>query len=246
MKLAAALFALALFAGCSAPATAPPVAPGAAALKASCDALGPIVKEFGQVAPTATRYAEFQGKVRDVMTAGDAATKAALTPLVTALGNGATGADGALVEFATASAGLVGACVGVGSTAYAASAPSATPTATATDDGSSDLSDQDLADLLEPSDFKVGIKILTKQCFGSAGCNLTFRIKPSFVGVLDMPSTGTTEITYKVKGGDDPMVNTFTVDGEGTAHFDGKEFISTPHSWSKLKAVVTDVSWSEE
>jgi hypothetical protein len=32
------------------------------------------------------------------------------------------------------------------------------------------------------SDFEIGIKILEKKCFGSAGCSVTYRIKPSTSG----------------------------------------------------------------
>jgi hypothetical protein len=32
------------------------------------------------------------------------------------------------------------------------------------------------------SDFEIGIKILEKKCFGSAGCSVTYRIKPSASG----------------------------------------------------------------
>ena len=50
------------------------------------------------------------------------------------------------------------------------------------------------------SDFKIGIKILSKKCFGSAGCSVTYRIKPEYVGDQSLPSSGTVEVTYRVKG----------------------------------------------
>src|SRR4029453_5116766 len=34
------------------------------------------------------------------------------------------------------------------------------------------------------SDFEIGIKILEKKCFGSAGCSVTYRIKPKYVGTI--------------------------------------------------------------
>jgi hypothetical protein len=36
------------------------------------------------------------------------------------------------------------------------------------------------------SDFEIGIKILEKKCFGSAGCSLTYRIKPKYVGTQEL------------------------------------------------------------
>jgi hypothetical protein len=32
------------------------------------------------------------------------------------------------------------------------------------------------------SNFEIGIKMLEKKCFGSAGCSVTYRIKPKYVG----------------------------------------------------------------
>lgn len=91
----------------------------------------------------------------------------------------------------------------------------------------------------EPSDFKLSIRILEKKCFGSAGCNITYRINPAYTG----PSLADDQeltVTYKVTGGDDPQINSFEMVGT-EASFDSKEFISTPSSGSKLKATVTDV-----
>jgi hypothetical protein len=245
-RLAPALAFLLVLAGCSSAGASGP----AGGLKATCDSLGPVMKEFGQLTPNAGRYAEFGTKVKAIADAGDAETKTALVDLLAAFDKGVARDVAATQEMAAASIVLMGKCAATGSTAYApavpasstAPAPAATPTESASDEP---LDDQDLGELLGPEDFKVSLKILTKQCFGSAGCNVTFRIKPAFVGALDMPSSGTTEVTYKVKGGDDPLVNTFTIDEDGTAHFDSEESISTPRSSAKLKAVVTDVEWSE-
>lgn len=97
---------------------------------------------------------------------------------------------------------------------------------------------------LSTDDFKVGVKVLKKKCYGSAGCNVTFRIVPKYVGVLPLPETGTIEVTYEVKGGEDPLVNTFTIEG-GSASYDAEELIGTRKSSAKLKAVVLDVTHSE-
>jgi hypothetical protein len=32
------------------------------------------------------------------------------------------------------------------------------------------------------TDFEIGIKILENKCFGSAGCSVTYRIKPKYLG----------------------------------------------------------------
>jgi hypothetical protein len=36
------------------------------------------------------------------------------------------------------------------------------------------------------SDFEIEIKILEKKCFGSAGCSVTHRIKPKYVGTQEL------------------------------------------------------------
>ena len=96
----------------------------------------------------------------------------------------------------------------------------------------------------KPKDFKIGIKILTKECFGSAGCNITYRIKPEYVGSQAFPDSGTTEVTYEVTGGEDTITNTFEIDSAGTAHFDKEEIASTEASSDKLSAKATEVSYN--
>lgn len=92
---------------------------------------------------------------------------------------------------------------------------------------------------LKPEDIKVGLKVTKKQCFGSAGCNVTYQIEPSSSAVLD--PAGKWQITYSVKGLEDEQINTFTLDGDGTVHF-APETGTTTSSKSKLTAEVTDVS----
>jgi hypothetical protein len=39
-------------------------------------------------------------------------------------------------------------------------------------------------DTPEPSDFELTVKTLSKQCFGSAGCNITYRIQSGWDGSM--------------------------------------------------------------
>lgn len=91
----------------------------------------------------------------------------------------------------------------------------------------------------KPADFKLVVKALKKQCFGSAGCNVTFRIVVTYNGPALDPSTEY-QVTYAVKGGEDPQSNTFTVTGTDYT-YDEQEFIQTARASAKLTAVVTDV-----
>jgi hypothetical protein len=90
------------------------------------------------------------------------------------------------------------------------------------------------------SDFKLNIKVLSKQCFGSAGCHITYRIDVTYTGV-ELDPYKTYEVTYEVKGAEDPIVNTLEVTGD-SASVQQEEMASTRRSADKLTAVVTSVS----
>ncbi|SCG76588.1 hypothetical protein [Micromonospora coxensis] len=89
-------------------------------------------------------------------------------------------------------------------------------------------------------DFKLAVKVLRKQCFGSAGCNISYRIDVTYTG-SGLDPAKTYEVTYEVRGGEDPMINTFEVTGD-TASVPQEEHGSTRRSGDKLTAVVTDVA----
>lgn len=89
------------------------------------------------------------------------------------------------------------------------------------------------------ADFKLGIKILEKQCFGSAGCNITFRVSvvheaPPLDPDLDY------ELTYRIDGAEDPYVNTLSIRGNQSSA-DEEESVSTRSRSVTLKAVVTSL-----
>jgi hypothetical protein len=91
------------------------------------------------------------------------------------------------------------------------------------------------------ADFKVSIKVLSKQCFGSAGCNIEYRPRISGVGTL--PEEGTVEVSYKITGAEGPIQGTFTITlGEDpTVQGQDEESTSTSSSSAKLKIKITDV-----
>ena len=89
-------------------------------------------------------------------------------------------------------------------------------------------------------DFRLGVKILEKSCFGSAGCNITYRVEVAYDGPTLDPGR-TYEVLYEVRGGDDgPQINTLTVDGDQSS-VDSEETISTGSASRKLTAVATSV-----
>lgn len=90
-----------------------------------------------------------------------------------------------------------------------------------------------------PSDFDLTVKIRSKQCFGSAGCNITFRILVAYSGPPLDPSI-TYDVTYRVTGDESgPQINTLQVTGDQSS-VDAEEIAST--SSSSVKLVATPIS----
>jgi len=89
-------------------------------------------------------------------------------------------------------------------------------------------------------DFRLTVKVLSKQCFGSAGCNLTYRILISYTGQSLDPEKEY-EVLYEVRGGEDgPVSNSFTISGDESS-VDSEEMVSTKSTKTKLAAAVTDI-----
>ena len=96
---------------------------------------------------------------------------------------------------------------------------------------------------LKPTDFTLAVKILKQSCFGSAGCNVSYRVTPTYVG--NTPTTWITQsydVTYTVIGDESgPQINTFMID-RGVMSSDAQNSASTRSSTTVLSARVTDVS----
>lgn len=94
-------------------------------------------------------------------------------------------------------------------------------------------------DTPKPSDFKLTIKVLEKDNFGSAGSLITFRVNANWTGTYDPDKTY--EVVYEVRGDEDgPMINTMTVTGDEYER-PSEETASTPSSSTRLTAKVTSV-----
>ena len=91
-----------------------------------------------------------------------------------------------------------------------------------------------------PTDFTLTVKILEKKCYGSAGCNVTFRIELAYSGP-PLDAGRTYELTYEVAGVEDSYVNTLLVTGT-QYRTDDRELVSTKSSKAELKATVTAVA----
>jgi hypothetical protein len=147
---------------------------------------------------------------------------------------------------------LVGVTVGMtGEDATAPAASSPEPTATASSTAPAEPAEETTvpSEPAEPlygepskSHFTLSVKTLKKECFGSAGCLVTYRILVDYSGGPTLDPSKTYEVIYEVRGGEDgPVTNTLTVTGTESS-VDKEESLSTSSSKAKLTAVVTDVS----
>ena len=92
-----------------------------------------------------------------------------------------------------------------------------------------------------PTDFEIKIKITEKQCFGTAGCNITFRIEPGYGGPT-LSESDEWLVTYTVSGGTDgPLINSFTLRGR-EIQYDGDEIIQVASAKTVVTAKVTEVA----
>jgi hypothetical protein len=92
-----------------------------------------------------------------------------------------------------------------------------------------------------PEDYLLTIKVLEQSCFGSAGCNVRFRIEVTSLYIDEVDPTATYELTYEIQGGEDTRINTLEITGDRYS-VDEQEMVSTPSEDTELVAVVTEVS----
>jgi hypothetical protein len=95
---------------------------------------------------------------------------------------------------------------------------------------------------LSPSDFTVDLKVKDKQCFGSAGCNVTAEPDVTYVGPGDVPQ-GSYSVTFEVTGDSaGPIIQTLEVQDGKVSDWFPEIFMSTPSSGTEIRAEVTEVN----
>jgi hypothetical protein len=95
---------------------------------------------------------------------------------------------------------------------------------------------------LAATDLTLTPKVTEKQCFGSAGCNVTVKITVGYGGPT-LSEDDTWEVTYQLTGDESgPIVGSFELSG---AKYDQDEIsLSTKSSKTKITAKATDVEVS--
>jgi hypothetical protein len=89
------------------------------------------------------------------------------------------------------------------------------------------------------ADIKLTAKVTSKHCFGSAGCNVEFRVKMAYSGP-DLSADDTWEVTYEVTGVEDgPLLGSFDITGD--TYDVNEEIAGTTSSSKKISIKVTAV-----
>lgn len=91
-----------------------------------------------------------------------------------------------------------------------------------------------------PADFQLTVQVLEQKCFGSAGCNVTFRIDVGYSGQYMRAGEGPYEIVYTVAGTEDPFIGRFTLMPPDQFTVT-EEYVTTPPGDGALTATVTQV-----
>ncbi|MFJ2392835.1 hypothetical protein ACIOTI_08815 [Streptomyces sp. NPDC087843] len=116
------------------------------------------------------------------------------------------------------------------------SAPKAEPAIEATEDTEPTYTD------LDADSFTIDLKTKSRQCFGSAGCNLT--VEPSLslaVDSEDVDPDATYEITYEIRGDESgPVIETAELTEQTSLSYTPSS-ISTVSARTKVSVKITDV-----
>lgn len=88
-------------------------------------------------------------------------------------------------------------------------------------------------------DFKVSLKILDKECFGSAGCLIGYRVELGYTGPT-IPDEQSYEISFRITGAEDEILGTLTT--HGTKYdIPDNEHLSTKSTSYNLKVSIVGI-----
>ena len=88
------------------------------------------------------------------------------------------------------------------------------------------------------TDYTITLYETEKQCFGSAGCNVTFTVDLAYAGpVLDPAKTY--ELRYEVDGAEDPLLSTLEITGD--EYTSTESSVSTASESDELTVTALDI-----
>lgn len=95
---------------------------------------------------------------------------------------------------------------------------------------------------LTPADFEMKLRTTRRQCFGSAGCNLTVEPDLTYTGLTgDIDPDAVYDITYEIKGDESgPVIATAELSNETNLNY-RPSLITTVSSGTKVSVKITDV-----
>ena len=89
-----------------------------------------------------------------------------------------------------------------------------------------------------PADFRIEVVETERSCFGSAGCNVRFRINPTYIGATPPDVLKSFTVVYEIRGADDPQTGSFTLSNGQVSS--SEDYVGVPPG-STLSAVVVRV-----
>lgn len=116
-------------------------------------------------------------------------------------------------------------------------------TSTPTVDTASEPSPSPSYDEITPDSFEIKLKTKSRQCFGSAGCNVTVEPDLTYMGdSTDIDPDAVYEITYEIRGDESgPVIETAELSNQSSLNYT-PTMVSTASSGTKLSVKITDVS----
>ncbi|MYS91452.1 MULTISPECIES: hypothetical protein [Streptomyces] len=95
---------------------------------------------------------------------------------------------------------------------------------------------------LDADSFTIKLRTTDRQCFGSAGCNMTVEPKLSYLGLTDdIDPDAVYEITYEIRGGDSgPVIETAELSDRTSLNYT-PTVLSTASASTKVSVEITDV-----
>lgn len=92
-------------------------------------------------------------------------------------------------------------------------------------------------------DFTISLRTTSRQCFGSAGCNITVEPTLTYTGLTDdLDPDAVYQITYEITGDESgPIVKTAELSDQTTLNYTPTS-LSTKSSSTKLSVEITDIT----
>ncbi|MDX2933044.1 hypothetical protein [Streptomyces ipomoeae] len=121
------------------------------------------------------------------------------------------------------------------------SAPEDDAVTTAADEPDPDLEPEPTYAEVDADSFTIKLRTTERQCFGSAGCNVTVEPKLTYVGIEDLDPDAVYEITYEIRGDESgPVIETAELTDQTSLNY-SPSMISTASASTKVSVKITDV-----